>query len=76
MQQNDRTFALGDAAYMLWPYKLIVGHIQQAGWCGWTGLHFLPLQKQRDDLLGQGTGLYLSLWCRIPVYAVYHAVRR
>lgn len=24
----------GDAAYMLWPYKLIVGKIQQSGWCG------------------------------------------
>jgi hypothetical protein len=25
---------LGDAAYMLWPHKLIVGRIQQSGWCG------------------------------------------
>jgi len=24
----------GDAAYMLWPYKLLVGHVQQSGWCG------------------------------------------
>ena len=24
----------GDAAYMLWPHKLIVGAIQQSGWCG------------------------------------------
>lgn len=24
----------GDAAYMRWPYKLIVGHVQQSGWCG------------------------------------------
>jgi hypothetical protein len=23
----------GDAAYMLWPFKLIVGRVQQSGWC-------------------------------------------
>ena len=26
----------GDAAYMLWPYKLIVGRVEQSGWCGQT----------------------------------------
>ena len=24
----------GDAAYMLWPHKLLVGAVQQSGWCG------------------------------------------
>jgi hypothetical protein len=24
----------GDAAYMLWPYKLLVGKVEQSGWCG------------------------------------------
>lgn len=24
----------GDAAYMLWPFKLLVGRVQQSGWCG------------------------------------------
>ena len=24
----------GDAAYMLWPYKLLVGKVRQSGWCG------------------------------------------
>lgn len=24
----------GDAAYMLWPYKLLVGRVEQSGWCG------------------------------------------
>lgn len=24
----------GDAAYMRWPYKLIVGRVEQSGWCG------------------------------------------
>lgn len=26
----------GDAAYMLYPYKLLVGKVEQAGWCGAT----------------------------------------
>ncbi len=32
-QQTDEKFGLINR-YMLWPHKLIVGKIQQSGWCG------------------------------------------
>ena len=33
-ESTERDAHGGDAAYMLWPYKLIVGRVEQSGWCG------------------------------------------
>ena len=35
-EDTKRSAYGGDAAYMLYPYKLLVGKVRQAGWCGPT----------------------------------------